>query len=85
MSDKPKIKICVGSSCFARGNDANVNTVEKFLAEHHLEDGVDLELEGCLCLAECSEGPNVVINGVTYHRVVDGLMLDLLKKTFPQA
>ena len=29
---KPKITICMGSSCFARGNEKNVEFCEEFLA-----------------------------------------------------
>ncbi|MDD3886137.1 MAG: (2Fe-2S) ferredoxin domain-containing protein [Victivallaceae bacterium] len=80
---KPKIKICIGSSCFARGNDQNVAAVEKFLEEHGLKDDVDVELEGCLCLGRCADGPMVVIDGEVHTNVSKGVMLDLLKGLFP--
>lgn len=43
---KPKITVCIGSSCFARGNELNVEVIQKYLEEHHLKDEVDLELQG---------------------------------------
>lgn len=82
--EKPKIQICLGSSCFARGNALNLETTEKFLESHGLRDEVDLELEGCLCLGKCAEGPIVVIDGVLHKHVTGGVMLDLLHATFPQ-
>ncbi len=82
---KPKIRICIGSSCFTRGNDKNVDIVEKFLADRGLKDDVDLELEGCLCLGKCADGPVVVIDDKFYYRVTGGVMLDLLKQTFPES
>ena len=45
---KPKITVCIGSSCFSRGNEQNVEIVQKYLDEHNLKDEVDLELEGSL-------------------------------------
>ena len=33
---KPKITVCIGSSCFARGNELNVEVIQKYLEVHHL-------------------------------------------------
>lgn len=38
---KPKIVICLGSSCFARGNEENIRVVEAYLAENSYRDEVD--------------------------------------------
>ena len=81
---KPKISICIGSSCFARGNERNVEIVEKFLADRGLKDDVDLELEGCLCMGKCPGGPIVAIDGVCRTNVVGGVMLDILNELFPE-
>ena len=35
---KPNIVICMGSSCFARGNEKTVEACESFLAERGLKD-----------------------------------------------
>ncbi len=80
---KVNIVICLGSSCFARGNAHNVEVVENFLAEHHLQDEVDVDVSGGLCANCCAEGPNVTIDGKIYHGVDAGAMLDLLKQLFP--
>ena len=34
---KRRISICLGSSCFARGNNANIAVVKQFLADRGLE------------------------------------------------
>lgn len=81
---KPEIVICLGSSCFARGNARNVEATERFLAERNLIDEVDVNISGGMCAGCCAEGPNVIINGKVYHRVDAGVMLDLLKKLFPE-
>lgn len=78
--EKPRVTICVGSSCFARGNEKNVQIAEDFLNERGLADGVDLELEGCLCTGACLAGPVVIVNGQKYTKVDAGLMRDLLEE-----
>ena len=35
------IKVCMGSSCFARGNAANLDFIENFVKEH----GLDAKIE----------------------------------------
>ena len=60
---KPKIVVCIGSSCFSRGNERNVEVIQKYLEEHHLKDEVDVELEGSLCQGRCADGPIVVVGG----------------------
>jgi NADH:ubiquinone oxidoreductase subunit E len=82
MVNKPKIMICLGSSCFARGNERNLQIIEEYLAENGLQDEVDLEFNCSLCQGKCSEGPNVTVNGVRYGNVDKGVMLELLKSCF---
>ena len=66
---KPKIVVCLGSSCFARGNEENID--------------VDVELSGTLCQGRCAEGPNVIVDGKIYSKVDPGVMLDILRRTLP--
>ena len=81
---KPKITVCIGSSCFARGNELNVEVIQKYLEENHLKDEVDLELQGALCQGRCADGPIVVVDDQIYTKVDRGVMLDLMKKLFPE-
>lgn len=80
---KPKIVICIGSSCFSRGNTKNVETAEKYLEENGYRDEVDVDLSGSLCQGRCADGPIVVIDDHVYTKVDTGLMLDLLRQTLP--
>lgn len=82
---KPHINICMGSSCFARGNEENLEVITTFLEENNLEDETDLELSCCLCQEHCSEGPNIAINGKQYQASTPAVLLDLLKQQFPDA
>ena len=61
---KLEITVCMGSSCFARGNDQNLEFIENYIKENGLEAQVDLS--GTRCSGNCADGPNIVINGVDY-------------------
>lgn len=79
----PKITICMGSSCFARGNEKNLAICERFLAERGLKDEVDVELGASLCTGNCAQGPVVTVDGKVHAHVDGGVMRDILEKAFP--
>ncbi len=79
---KPKITICMGSSCFARGNERNLAVCEAYLDAHGLKDEVDLELSGSLCTGNCADGPIVIVDDRVYRRVDRGVMSDILNEVF---
>ncbi len=76
--EKVKVELCMGSSCFARGNSQALMLLESYIHEHGLDDQV--ELEGHLCLNACSEGPNLSIDGTKYQHVESDVVVDLLEK-----
>jgi len=80
MSTEDGIVICMGSSCFARGNRGNLDTAEQFLDGHGLKTCV--RLAGSRCAGECRKGPNVTISGTAHHGVDNGTLLDLLDAEF---
>ncbi|MGO8676297.1 MAG: (2Fe-2S) ferredoxin domain-containing protein [Limisphaerales bacterium] len=61
------ITICMGSSCFSRGNNRNIEVIQDYLATKALSPGV--ELTGHLCQGHCKSGPNVTFNDKMYHEV----------------
>jgi NADH:ubiquinone oxidoreductase subunit E len=67
MLNKRVIKICLGSSCFSRGNQDLIAEVQKFIRTHSLEDKV--AFSGDHCFTECSQGPNIMINGHKYNGI----------------
>ncbi len=78
-----KIVVCMGSSCFSRGNGENLAAIRTWLAAHDLStDAVDLR--GCRCGEACHSGPNIWIDDVCYSNVtpdaIDGLLTRLLKE-----
>lgn len=72
-----KVELCMGSSCFARGNSKALEIIENYIQENNLEDYV--ELEGHLCLGNCKNGPNVQINGEKYEGLEPACLVDLVK------
>lgn len=73
-----KISICMGSSCFARGNVESLGIIENFLKQTN--STATIELIGCRCKNACSEGPNIGINDVVYHNADVGTIIDILKQ-----
>ena len=72
------VELCMGSSCFARGNSENLQAIESFLSENGLSDRV--ELVGHLCLGRCNEGPNLRIAGKDYSGLTPDGVVDILRK-----
>lgn len=62
-----EIKICMGSSCYARGNDENIETLENYINEHQLD--ANIELIGLRCTDNCDKGPVIIINGKEYYNI----------------
>ena len=70
------IAICMGSSCFTRGNNRNIEVLQEELRTQPLPAGV--ELTGHLCQGHCKEGPNITLNGKMYHEVDPIVIIALL-------
>ncbi len=70
------IAICMGSSCFSRGNNRNIEVIQEYLNSRKLPPGV--ELTGHLCQGHCKAGPNVTINSKMYHEVDPIVIIGLL-------
>ncbi len=64
---KLNITVCMGSSCFARGNQENLAFIEEYIQKNGLN--AEIDLEGMRCENNCAKGPNIYINGVEYNEV----------------
>ncbi len=73
-----EIKICMGSSCFARGNEQNLEFIEKYIKENKLE--AKIEVFGARCENICEKGPNVIINDTIYNNVTIEKLTEELRK-----
>lgn len=74
---KYTITVCMGSSCFARGNDTNLAFLEDYIKENNLD--AEIELAGTRCEGKCASGPNISINGVEYNNVSVENLEEILK------
>jgi NADH:ubiquinone oxidoreductase subunit E len=80
-----EVRVCVGSSCHVRGGTETLMKMQAMIQDAKLVDKVDLKAD--LCLDNCLEAPNVVVNGqihggVTPDKVCDffnGEVLPLIK------
>ena len=77
-----KIQVCMGSSCFARGNNRNLQVITKYLKDNNLD--AEIELCGLRCCNLCSKGPNITIEGKEFNNVDSGTLIDILDKVFKE-
>ena len=61
MANKLEVKVCVGSSCHIRGGTKTLRALESLIERSHVNTRVDLKAD--LCLGNCLEAPNVVVDG----------------------
>ena len=76
------ITLCLGSSCFSRGNSRNLEVVRNFVKSQPAPPRV--ELGGHLCAGHCKSGPNITINGKLYHEVNSKAFIALLNQLLPK-
>ena len=75
---KINITVCMGSSCFARGNQENLTYIEDFISKKKLD--AEIELAGTRCEGKCATGPNIIINGVEYNNVTEEKLNEILSE-----
>lgn len=61
MNYKVVISICMGSSCYARGNRELVDLLKQYLVKEKLDK--EVHLKGALCCDLCGRGPIVLVDG----------------------
>jgi NADH:ubiquinone oxidoreductase subunit E len=76
MSNKIVLKICLGSSCYSRGNQRVLETVKQYLENKGLKDKVDFR--GQLCSGNCAKGPVFKINDKMYYEVNESSIIKIL-------
>lgn len=74
------IHICLGSSCFSRGNEEFLELIKDYLKNNNLKDKTDFR--GHLCSGQCKIGPNISIDGQKYHDLNKETLVDILDKHF---
>jgi NADH:ubiquinone oxidoreductase 24 kD subunit len=76
--DHREIVVCLGSSCFARGNSQHLAAIESYLQARGLADSV--HVTGRLCQDECKLGPNLTSCGKHYHEVSPVKLREILQQ-----
>ncbi len=67
MSKEINIVVCLGSACYARGNEDHLNYIEDYIRLNNLDAKV--EISGSRCEGKCADGPNIIINGILYNNM----------------
>jgi NADH:ubiquinone oxidoreductase subunit E len=70
------VVVCLGSSCFARGNSQNLAVVEAYLLNHGMQNSI--RVTGCLCQDECKRGPNLIVRGEHLHEMNPARLREIL-------
>ena len=73
-----EIKICMGSACFAKGNQENLEYIKEFIEENGLD--AKIQITGSLCENKCSIGPRIYIDNVEHVQVTRGELIKLLEE-----
>ena len=55
-----RITVCIGSSCHVKGSRQVVKTLQRLIAEHGVDDQV--ELGGTFCMSQCQLGVCVTVD-----------------------
>lgn len=77
---KTEIVICLGSSCFSRGNKKTLKIIQEYIIERNLKDKVFFH--GAHCLGKCDKGPLLQIGGKEYEDVTSDNVVELLNSIF---
>ena len=72
-----EIKVCMGSACFAKGNQDNLEFIKEYIEENQL-DG-EVSIVGALCENKCEKGPRIIVDGVEYTNVTRENLKDIIK------
>ncbi|MEA2105792.1 MAG: NAD(P)H-dependent oxidoreductase subunit E [Bacteroidota bacterium] len=75
---KKEIIICLGSSCFSKGNKQTVQTIKQYIKDHQLEDKV--YFHGSHCFGNCENGPTIKVDDKEYQNVSPDNITYLLDK-----
>ena len=72
------IKVCLGSSCYVRGNDKTLAFLQEYVEKNNKD--IAIELVGCRCTNLCQDGPNIFIDDKKYSGLSQQEIIQLLEK-----
>jgi NADH:ubiquinone oxidoreductase subunit E len=74
------ITICMGSSCFSRGNKKTLQVIQNYLRETGRLELVTFQ--GSHCFGTCEFGPMIKINDIQFNQVTEGNVINILEQFF---
>jgi len=77
---KKEVVICLGSSCFARGNKQLVKIVTDYLRDRNLLN--EVRFHGERCFGQCAVGPSLKLDGDLIERLDEDSVIVLLDEFF---
>lgn len=80
MAEKIEITICLGSSCFSRGNGKTLKAINAFLEENKLKEKVFFH--GELCTGNCAKGPILKVDDQLYEEIDSESIIKILSEVF---
>ncbi len=72
------LTICLGSSCFARGNKRTVSLIQDYLKQNGLEARV--HFKGNHCFGKCNKGPVLQIDEQIFEGVTERSLREILDR-----
>ncbi len=77
---KKEVVICLGSSCFARGNKQLVKIVSDYLCDRNLLN--EISFHGERCFGECAVGPSLKLDGILKEKLDEDSIIAALDDFF---
>lgn len=80
MDGKIDLQICLGSSCFSRGNKAIVKIIDEYIRKNNLSEKV--YFHGSHCFSKCEKGPSLRADGKYYNNLSEDSVKEVLYELF---
>ena len=71
-----EIKVCMGSACFAKGNQENLEYIKNYIEDNGLS--TEISIIGDLCANRCSDGPRIIVDGIEYANVTKEKLQEIM-------
>lgn len=75
--ERVNLRICMGSSCFSRGNNKTLAMIQEYINTNNLNDRITIS--GSLCEGQCSSGPHITINEKRYDNITPETAIDIIR------
>lgn len=75
-----EVVICLGSSCFARGNKQLVKIVNDYLRDRNLMN--EVRFHGERCFGQCAVGPSLKLDGIIKEKLDEESVIAVLDEFF---